>query len=98
MCVRACVCARVRVRVCVYVCTHVRARVCVCVCTHVYACVCVCMCVRVCVCVLVKETISLQLVNKIRHLRQLTVIQRKKQQLNRTNKGENLPFSYARQI
>ena len=44
VCVRACVCVRVRVRACVRAC--VCARVCVCVCVRACVCVCVCGCLK----------------------------------------------------
>ena len=45
ICIYACMCVRVRARVCVYVCLSV------CVCERVCACMCLCVHVSVCVCV-----------------------------------------------
>ena len=57
VCVRSCVCVRVRACVCVcaFMCVCMCVHVCAYVCAHVYVCMCVYVCVYVCVCIVVSS-------------------------------------------
>lgn len=51
MCVYACTCVHVHVRVCMYMCVYMHVYACMRVCMYMCACVCVCACTCVCMCV-----------------------------------------------